>query len=258
MEDFEVRMPWGEEEKPPRMSDLERFGLGSDYLTDYYGGVTGGPLSAGGGDSRPGALTRDGSWVEDPDLVFPRPVYVIGRSMFETSALPSDWPGYCNTWVDEVWLPSEWNRQTFAAHGVEPQRLQVMPQPIDTTLFNHAATAPMPLPRAHQAAPAGTASAGTASAGTASAGTAFAGTAPAGADLPRPFAFLSVFKWEERKGWRSLLRAFLEEFDGTAGDEVALYLRVSTDGDNKQQASAKCLQLLPQKTTVAVGGCSLP
>ena len=147
MEDFEIRIPWGgEEQQESHRSErhLERFGLGSSFLTDYYGGTH--------GDEGVGSIRRV---AEDPDLVSPRPVYVIGRSMFETSALPSDWPGHCNMWVDEVWLPSEWNRRTFAAHGVEPQRLQVMPQPIDTTMFNYAATTPMPLPRVHVAASAG-------------------------------------------------------------------------------------------------------
>mgnify|MGYP001802982107 FL=1 len=36
------------------------------------------------------------------------------------------------------------------------------------------------------------------------------------------FAFLSIFKWEQRKGWDVLVRAYLSEF--TAGDNVSLYL----------------------------------
>ncbi|CAL5080685.1 unnamed protein product [Urochloa decumbens] len=41
----------------------------------------------------------------------------------------------------------------------------------------------------------------------------------------RDFAFLSVFKWEQRKGWDVLLRAFLQEFSGA--DDVVLYLLIS-------------------------------
>ena len=36
------------------------------------------------------------------------------------------------------------------------------------------------------------------------------------------FKFLSVFKWEERKGWKFLLEAFLREF--SAADNCALYI----------------------------------
>ena len=104
------------------------------------------------------------------------PLYVVGRSMFETDGIPGDWAEKCNEWVDEVWLPSEFNRQTFAAHGVDEARLQLMPQPLDLKLFDADAVTPAVLPH-----------------------------------RPR-FAFLSVFKWEKRKGWDALFAAFLREF----------------------------------------------
>jgi len=40
------------------------------------------------------------------------------------------------------------------------------------------------------------------------------------------FVFLSVFKWEERKGWRELMRAFSSEF-GCNQTRVQLFLRTS-------------------------------
>lgn len=39
------------------------------------------------------------------------------------------------------------------------------------------------------------------------------------------FAWLSVFKWEERKGWRYLLKAFVREFG--SDDTVGLYIKTS-------------------------------
>uniref|UniRef100_A0A7S1NGS4 Glycosyl transferase family 1 domain-containing protein n=1 Tax=Eutreptiella gymnastica TaxID=73025 RepID=A0A7S1NGS4_9EUGL len=47
------------------------------------------------------------------------------------------------------------------------------------------------------------------------------------------FAFLSVFKWEPRKGWDVLLEAFLREFDARQ-DFVCLYIKTShfhSEGD---------------------------
>ena len=132
-----------------------------------------------------------------------KPVYVIGRSMFETSGVPSDWPHACKKHVDEVWLPSEFNRDTFAAHGVERRKLRVVPEPIDLGLFRPEGTPPMELP-----------------------------LRPPASTGRRAFAFLSVFKFEQRKGWDVLLRAFLAEFNA-ADDDVVLYLRVSTDGHDK-------------------------
>ncbi|KAL2549037.1 UDP-Glycosyltransferase superfamily protein [Forsythia ovata] len=43
-----------------------------------------------------------------------------------------------------------------------------------------------------------------------------------GSNLEEKFVFLSVFKWEYRKGWDVLLRSYLKEFSGV--DNVALYL----------------------------------
>lgn len=54
--------------------------------------------------------------------------------------------------------------------------------------------------------------------------------------MGRNFIFLSVFKWEYRKGWDVLLRSYLKEFSGN--DAVALYLLTNpyhsdTDFGNK-------------------------
>lgn len=81
----------------------------------------------------------------------------------------------------------------------------MLPEPYDRVLFSPDATDEMALPERHAASG------------------------------RRAFAFLSVFKWEERKGWDVLLRAYLAEF--AREDEVVLYLRVSTDDGNKAELS---------------------
>ena len=184
---------------------------------------------------RPLAPTGPLSAAEVPH---PKPVYIIGRSMFETSAVPSDWPDACNRWVDEIWLPSEFNRHTFSAHGVEHGRLHVMPQPIDTSLFNAQTTTAMVLAAGLPVA--------------ASPAIALS-VAAAPQQRPRssgaaPFAFLSVFKWEARKGWDVLLRAYLEEFAGDGADDVVLYLRVSTDEHNRRDLANHMVSVLCDAT----------
>ena len=42
-----------------------------------------------------------------------------GRTMFETDRIPAGWVESCNR-LDRIWVPSEFNRRTFAAAGVEP------------------------------------------------------------------------------------------------------------------------------------------
>ena len=48
----------------------------------------------------------------------------------------------------------------------------------------------------------------------------------------RQSVFLSMFKWEERKNWKCLLRAYFEEFD-PARDNVLLVLKTSEFHNNR-------------------------
>lgn len=82
--------------------------------------------------------------------------------------------------VDEVWTPSAWGRAVFMESGVE-RPVRVVPEAVDTTLFE--ATAPV-----RQAS--------------------------------RPYRFLTVGKFEERKNYAGLFRAYVEEFD--ADEQVEL------------------------------------
>eukprot|EP00873_Tetraselmis_striata_P023049 jgi/Tetstr1/443313/TSEL_031328.t1 len=123
--------------------------------------------------------------------------YVIGRTMFETDRLTAEHVQRCNR-MDEVWVPSAFNQDTFAAAGVERHRLRVVPQGVDTRVFDPARHAPMALPVGERV------------------------WGRPSDDRGSAFVFLSVFKWEERKAWSVLLRAFLEEFRGS--EAVALQL----------------------------------
>lgn len=114
--------------------------------------------------------------------------YWIGRTMFETDRLPQGWSEACN-FMDEVWVPSHFNMETFARSGVDEEKLRLVPAGIDTHLFSPDA-APLTIPNR------------------------------------RAFNFLSVFDWQYRKGWDVLLRAFTQAFH--ADDEVSLTLKVSS------------------------------
>jgi len=111
-------------------------------------------------------------------------VYSIGRSMFETDSLPSHWVSGANA-VDELWVPGEFNRQTFRDAGVRTP-LHVIPGGIDSDQFRPGVE-PYAVPGA-------------------------LGT-----------VFLSVFEWRLRKGWDVLLRAWADAF--TPDDDVTLVLR---------------------------------
>lgn len=112
----------------------------------------------------------------------------VGRTTFETDRIPDGWRDRCNA-LDEIWVPSHFNHETFARAGVAEKKLHVLQEGIDTSHFRPGAQ-PLEIPGI------------------------------------RGFNFLSVFDWQLRKGYDILLRAFCEEF--RPDEDVALILKVST------------------------------
>ena len=109
----------------------------------------------------------------------------VGRTMFETDRLPDGWAQACNR-MDAIWVPGAFNVETFAAAGVERDKLRVVPGAIDLAPYDPTC-------------------------------------APLRIDGARGFNFLSVFDWTLRKGWDVLIRAFVEEFD--QDEDVSLILK---------------------------------
>lgn len=56
--------------------------------------------------------------------------WLVGRYMFEAAALPAAWAQHCAK-LDEVWVPSAWQADAFAASGVDRAKLVVMPEALD-------------------------------------------------------------------------------------------------------------------------------
>lgn len=110
----------------------------------------------------------------------------VGVTTFETNRIPEIWVESCNQ-MDEIWVPSRFNRETFAAAGVIPDRLHVYPTAINTDELDPHRVAPMRIKKR------------------------------------RGFAFLSVFQWTKRKGWDVLLKAYLNAF--SSREDVCLILR---------------------------------
>jgi glycosyltransferase involved in cell wall biosynthesis len=128
----------------------------------------------------------------------------IGRTMFETDRIPADWVQKCNE-MDEIWVPSRFNKQTFIQSGVNEDKIVIIPECIDTDIFNPDGIIPFELPN------------------------------KAG------YNFLSIFEWTNRKGWDVLLKAYFESF--SSSDDVCLFLRTyllgSYDRDTKVMIEEK-------------------
>ena len=59
-----------------------------------------------------------------------RRVFAVGRTMFESDRLPDGWAARLNG-LDEVWVPTDFAARVFAAGGVAPARIVVVPEPVD-------------------------------------------------------------------------------------------------------------------------------
>ncbi|WOL00612.1 hypothetical protein Cni_G09325 [Canna indica] len=126
------------------------------------------------------------------------PVFVVGRTMFETDRLNPEHVARCNR-MDAVWVPTEFHVSSFLRSGVDPAKVIKVVQPVDVEFFDPAKHEPLALPLGSPVLGSNSSNLGR-----------------------HEFVFLSVFKWEHRKGWDVLLKAYLEEF--SKADGVALYL----------------------------------
>lgn len=121
--------------------------------------------------------------------------YYIGRYMFETKSLPKEWVDSANI-LDEIWVPSQWQKESFIAAGVDESKLFIAPEAVDPYQFDPDVQEEIALP-----------------------GTVLDGKQ----GVNKPYVFLSVFKFEDRKGWRKLVDAYVNEFNKS--DNVLLLLR---------------------------------
>lgn len=100
--------------------------------------------------------------------------YKIGYTMLEVDGLPKEWVRQANL-MDEVWVPSSFNKETFLNSGVKVP-INVIPLGVDPAYFSTNIRAEK---------------------------------------VDECYTFLSVFEWGERKAPDVLLRAFSDEFDSS-------------------------------------------
>lgn len=133
--------------------------------------------------SEPGAWHP--AWYSTSRCPPAKAAYTIGRTMFETDRLPAKWEERCNQ-MDEVWVPGNFHVGIFEKAGVDRSKIISIPEAVDVNFFNPSVL-PMKL-----------------------------------SGDENNFRFLSIFKWEKRKGWDILLKAYWEEFNHS--DAVTLYI----------------------------------
>ena len=185
--------------------------------------------------------------------------------MYETDSIPEDWVAPASCDVDQVWVPSAFNKRTFMAAGVPEDRLRVLHEAVDTV----SVLTPRPQKQKHKGVAAGVSeedrgrvrgeATGPVSAPWLDRGASRDGHAAGGrgqdgrageegggggrhvlgrcegeeGEWDATFRILSVFKWETRKGWDVLLRSYWAAF--SPHDKVCLYLRAKMDATNRRQ-----------------------
>jgi hypothetical protein len=105
--------------------------------------------------------------------------------MNEVAGLHRQWVQHCQS-LHEVWVPSKFHVEVFHSMGVSLSKLKVIPEAVDVWLLDPEIVHPLPLRNKAE------------------------------------WTFVSVFKWEDRKGWRELVAAYFQEF--TSRDPVALII----------------------------------
>eukprot|EP00823_Brevimastigomonas_motovehiculus_P004382 TRINITY_DN2885_c0_g1_i1.p1 TRINITY_DN2885_c0_g1~~TRINITY_DN2885_c0_g1_i1.p1 ORF type:complete len:496 (+),score=38.90 TRINITY_DN2885_c0_g1_i1:63-1550(+) len=150
--------------------------------------------------------------------------FLIGRTMFETDRLPNGWAERLNA-MDQVWVPTNFSRDVFVKYGVREDKLVVVPESVNVTFFDPnrpglsetartiyaSASAAHFLPSLPSFSPSASASLSPSSDSTSPPPIVDEAPSPLSSSH-RPFRFLSVFKWEERKGWQILIEAYVREF----------------------------------------------
>jgi len=121
--------------------------------------------------------------------------YNIGSTLFETDRIPQRWVSYCNK-MQEIWLPSTFNKQTFLNSGVIPP-IRVIPGGVDSFYFE--SDSPLDIP-----------------------------------NYTTTFNFFTAGQWtpanQDRKNIPKVLRTFLKTFKDR--DDVGLVMKVYTINGN--------------------------
>ncbi|MDF1792491.1 MAG: glycosyltransferase family 4 protein [Thalassobaculaceae bacterium] len=124
-----------------------------------------------------GSMARVMYNVEGPRVCF---------TLWESTRLPKGWAEALDRYTDRIWTATPWGKRVFAANGLDPERIDVVPLGIDPDLFRPDLTPTPAIPR------------------------------------DGSYTFLSVGRWEKRKGMADLVTAFDAEFGDT--DDVRLVL----------------------------------
>jgi glycosyltransferase involved in cell wall biosynthesis len=108
--------------------------------------------------------------------------------------------------ADQVWVPSDWGRSVLISHGIDNKKIHVIPEGVDGYRFHNHGRQPW--------------------------------------TPSRPFRFLAVGKYEQRKGIDETLEAFAQTHANRSDLELVIKSNYFTNQDQKLQALQKKIDSL--------------
>lgn len=117
--------------------------------------------------------------------------YLVGRVMFETENLPTEWVRRCNL-MDELWVTGTPQYEAYLRSGVPEHKLHILNGGVDERLYNPEKASIVNL------------------------------------DTGTKYNFFAIFEWIYRKGWDVLLESYIREFSHE--DDVTLIMRTYLPG----------------------------
>jgi glycosyltransferase involved in cell wall biosynthesis len=116
--------------------------------------------------------------------------------VFESTRIPENILAVCHT-SEQVWVPTDWGRSVLIANGIGSDRVRVIPEAVDGNMFH-----------THGRRPYGKA---------------------------RPFRFLSIGKYEQRKSLDETIDAFAQVYANTPAIELVIKSNYFVNHDQKFQ-----------------------
>lgn len=147
-----------------------------------------------------------------PSMAHKHPYYTIGRVMTESTVLSQNEVQYISA-VDEIWVPSQFHMDVYVSHGIPLHMIHVIRESVNIDLFASNSSSAINNIQ-YKTTLDGDASLHNIISSDGSKNTTIEDEA---------YIFLSIFKFERRKGWDVLLSAYWSAFD--RNDNVELLIR---------------------------------
>jgi glycosyltransferase involved in cell wall biosynthesis len=125
-------------------------------------------------------------------------------AIFESDKLPNYLIEYYQKYAKLLWVPSQWGKEVLINNGIDEAMIDVVPEGVDANQYH---------PYLRKSID----------------------------KTGEPFRFLSIGKFEERKGYRELLEAFKLAFDNSPEFELVIKADYFLDPENKKQ---QCINLI--------------